>query len=128
VGIMGGGAILVVFVAMVTFFPAVLVVLHRRRTARVAASAQHSGDDVPMLRVVARQPAAVLLVAGLVTAGSLAGLSAIRFDYNRVNLQAKGTESVRWERRIMKSRRGGVGGPGTARSDPPPPRAAGGLC
>src|SRR5262249_57510322 len=34
-GIIAGIAILVAFVAMLTFFPAVLVVLHRRRTARL---------------------------------------------------------------------------------------------
>jgi hypothetical protein len=119
-GVIAGIAILVAFVAMLTFFPAVLVVLHRHRRARIAASpsAQSASDDVPVLRLAARQPAAVLLVAGLVTAGALAGLSAIRFDYNRLNLQAKGTESVRWERRIMESRRSGFAALATADSLP----------
>src|SRR5262249_23530385 len=119
-GVIAGIAILMAFVAMLTFFPALLLVLHRRRPARIAASssAQHARDDVSVVRLIARQPVAVLLVAGVVTAGSLAGLPAIHFDYNRLNLQAKGTESVRWERRIMKSRRSGFAALDTVDSIP----------
>src|SRR5262249_25327037 len=70
-GVIAGIAILVAFVAMLTFFPAVLLLLHRRRSARIAASssAQHASDDVAVLRLVVRQPAAVLVAAGVVTAG-----------------------------------------------------------
>jgi len=119
-GFIAGTAILVAFVAMMTLFPAVLVVLHRRTRTRIEASAaaQAAREDVPALRFLDRQPASILLAAALLTGASLAGLSAIRFDYNRLNLQARGTESVRWERRIMESRRSGFAALATADSLP----------
>jgi uncharacterized protein len=48
-----------------------------------------------------RFPTAVLAVAGLATAASLWAIPYVGFDYNLLNLQAKGTESVLWEKRIL---------------------------
>lgn len=43
----------------------------------------------------------LLVVAGLCTAAGLVALTTISFDYNILNLQARGTESVEWEKRII---------------------------
>ena len=56
---------------------------------------------VPVLDRVTRYPKAVLTVAGLATAASLWAIPHVGFDYNLLNLQAKGTESVMWEKRIL---------------------------
>src|SRR5262249_46016455 len=58
---------------------------------------------VPFVDQITRHPRIVLAVAGLVTALSLWGLRYVHFDYNLLNLQAAGTESVVWERRILAS-------------------------
>jgi len=43
----------------------------------------------------------VLIGAGLATALAIWAIPRVGFDYNVLNLQAKGTESVAWERRIL---------------------------
>jgi predicted RND superfamily exporter protein len=43
----------------------------------------------------------VLAAAGAVTVASALALPWVGFDYNLLNLQAKGTESVAWEKRIL---------------------------
>ena len=43
----------------------------------------------------------VLIGAGIATALSIWAVPRVGFDYNVLNLQAKGTESVAWERRIL---------------------------
>ncbi len=56
------------------------------------------------------------MLAGVVTLASLAAFPSVRFDYNRLALQAKGAESVTWEHEIMKSRRSGFAALATADS------------
>jgi hypothetical protein len=43
----------------------------------------------------------VLVLAALLTLASAWGLRYVRFDYNLLNLQADGTESVVWEKRVL---------------------------
>ena len=118
-GFIAGISVLVAFVAMMTLFPAALLVLPRRRGRPRPAgviSAASIRDEVPAIQRLLRHPTPVLLVAGLVTAASLAAVPSVRFDYNRLALQAKGTESVTWEQEIMKSRRSGFAALATADS------------
>ena len=110
-GFIAGIAIVMAFVAMITLLPALLVLLHRRR-----AAAPERDEDVGLLRRVRRHPWPVVVVAAVLTAGSLLAVPSVRFDYNRLNLQAKGTESVTWERRIMESRRSGFAALASART------------
>jgi hypothetical protein len=106
-GFIAGTAILLSWVAMTTVFPAALVVLDRRRgepaghTLPRALSLEHV--RVPFVEHVAGHTRLVLTVTlGL---SLLAGWGAthVTFDYNLLNLQAKGTESVVWERRILET-------------------------
>ncbi|HTO13643.1 MAG TPA: MMPL family transporter [Candidatus Binatia bacterium] len=101
-GFIAGVAILMAFVSMLTLLPAVLVLLRRHR-----APAAGGQDEVRLLRRLGRHPVPILVVAAALTGGALLALPAVRFDYNRLNLQAKGTESVIWERKIAESRRSG---------------------
>src|SRR5262249_51439158 len=56
---------------------------------------------VPLLDRLTSYPATVLSLAGVATALSVWVLPSIGFDYNVLNLQATGTESVIWERRVL---------------------------
>ena len=117
-GFIAGVSILMAFAAMITLFPAVLVLLRRRALAR-AQVARRSGparQDVPLLEYLVRHRTPVLAAATLLTVYSLAVLPSVRFDYNRLNLQARGTESVIWERKIMASGRSGFAALTTADS------------
>ncbi|HXU89591.1 MAG TPA: MMPL family transporter [Methylomirabilota bacterium] len=108
-GFIGGMAIFVAFVAMVTLFPAVLVVLDARSDAPGGANASATSPaSRPGVRVLERLTARsrpIIVVAVVLTGLSLWALPMVRFDYNRLNLQAKGTESSAWERKIIASGR-----------------------
>ena len=108
-GFIAGMSILMAFVAMMTLFPAVLVILDRRTSPRVVLPAATSGGGRrPGVRTLERLTAyshTILVVTGVVTVLSLVALSMVRFDYNRLNLQAKRTESAVWELKILASGR-----------------------
>lgn len=103
-GLIGGTAILLAWLAMITVFPAALVLLDRRAPAptgpppRDPALARLS---VPLVERIAARPRTVLALAAALTLAALWGLRDVRFDYNLLNLQAEGTESVEWEKRIL---------------------------
>lgn len=101
-GFVSGTAILITFAVMLTFFPALLVLADRRRARPRRASAT-GAERVFLLERLARHRAAVLGAAGLLTAVSLWALRGVEFDYNLLNLQAKGTESVIWEQKLLAS-------------------------
>jgi hopanoid biosynthesis associated RND transporter like protein HpnN len=104
-GFIAGTAILMAWLGMMTLFPALLVVvdLHHAVRPRNQAPRAHALEriNVPVLDRLTRYPKAVLTIAGVATAASLWALPHVSFDYNLLNLQPKGTESVIWEKRIL---------------------------
>src|SRR5262249_60789841 len=106
-GWVAGPALVMAALATLTVFPALLALAARLR-ARWAhpgapASAHRAPSGVPWLEAAMRHPAPILLASGLVTALALWGARDVEFDYNLLDLQAKGTESVAWERRIIET-------------------------
>src|SRR5881275_754983 len=85
-GFIAGTAILLSWVATMTVFPATLAL------ERV---------HVPLVERIMTYPKTVLVFAVLLTGVSAWGLKYIQFDYNLLHLQASGTESVVWERKIL---------------------------
>jgi hopanoid biosynthesis associated RND transporter like protein HpnN len=116
-GLVSGIAILMAFLAMLTLFPASLVLLDRYggTTRRGAGPAEW-----PLARWLLRLAAApgwILTGAALLTALALAAAPRVRFDENMLRLQARGTESVRWEERMLAGAgRSGVSALATADS------------
>ncbi|MGH7331531.1 MAG: MMPL family transporter, partial [Candidatus Rokuibacteriota bacterium] len=106
-GFISGVSILLAWVAMMTVFPAVLVIVDRRRAATAGAAIPRAmrleSIHVPLVDQITRHPRMVLAVAAVLTLLALWGVRNVRFDYNLLNLQAAGTESVVWERRILSS-------------------------
>jgi hopanoid biosynthesis associated RND transporter like protein HpnN len=106
-GFVAGTAILLSWLAMMTVFPAALVVVDRRHEAPAAPAVPRAmrleSVRVPLVEQITRHPRSVLVIAGLLTALSLWGIRSVHFDYNLLNLQAAGTESVVWERRILSA-------------------------
>jgi hopanoid biosynthesis associated RND transporter like protein HpnN len=113
-GFISGTAILLAFVSMLTVFPAVLLLIERRqkapRLARSAGGPTPQGEPnppgselsrlrVPALEWVVRYPKTIIIASVLVTGASLWAAPRVGFDYNLLNLQADGTESVVWERK-----------------------------
>jgi uncharacterized protein len=104
-GFIAGTSILLAWLSMMTLFPAVLMIVDRRHLARARAhrprAQQIERIRVPLLDRVTDYPVTVLVSASVATGLALWALPSLDFDYNLLNLQAKGTESVVWERRIL---------------------------
>ncbi len=104
-GFIGGTAIVLSWLAMMTVFPAALVLVDRRHASRPAGAIPRAialeRVQVPLVERLAAYPKTVLALAVALTAVSVWGLRDVQFDYNLLNLQAEGTESVAWEKRIL---------------------------
>ena len=112
-GLISGTAILLAFLSMLTVFPAVLLLIERwqkaprlrpvpgRRDARLLdmRTSGPSQSQVPALASLVRYPKSIVAATILVTGASLWAAPQVGFDYNLLNLQADGTESVVWERK-----------------------------
>jgi uncharacterized protein len=104
-GFIAGSAIMLSWLSMMTLFPAVLVLVdsHHAERPRNQKPPAHQLERirVPLLDRLTRYPVAVLAAALVVTVAGAFALPWVGFDYNLLNLQAKGTESVAWEKRIL---------------------------
>jgi hopanoid biosynthesis associated RND transporter like protein HpnN len=113
-GFISGTAILLSFVSMVTVFPAAVLLIDRWHQARRLApvdgrsaaeappdlrAAERRESQVPALEWLIRFPKTIVTTTIVLTAASLWAAPRLSFDYNLLNLQAVGTESVVWERK-----------------------------
>src|SRR5262245_31600192 len=106
-GFIAGTSILLSWLSMMTLLPAVLVLVDRHHADRPHGQKppahQLERIHVPVLDRLTNYPVAVLTIAAVGTALSIWVLPSVGFDYNLLNLQAKGTESVVWERRVLSN-------------------------
>ncbi len=104
-GFIAGSAIMLSWLSMMTFFPAVLVIVDRHHAERPRNQKPRAHQlerlRVPLLDRMTGYPGSVLAAGAVVTVASALTLPWVDFDYNLLNLQAKGTESVAWEKRIL---------------------------
>ncbi len=104
-GFIAGISILLAWVGMMTLFPALLAFAdsHHADRPRSQKPRAHQLEriHVPVLDRLTAFPKAVLITAAVATALSAWAVIKVGFDYNVLNLQAKGTESVSWEKRIL---------------------------
>ena len=106
-GIIAGVGVLVCVVATFTVLPAMLVLLSRfRRKAAVVSPPSPglwSGISQVVKKVLFGYPRVILALTLFLCAASLYPLTRVRFDYNLMNLQARGLESVTYAQKLMKS-------------------------
>jgi len=104
-GFIAGTALALAWLAMMTVLPAALVLVDRRHAGRPAGTIPRAialeRVHVPFVERLVSYPKTVLVMAAALTVVSAWGLRYIQFDYNLLNLQAYGTESVVWEKRII---------------------------
>ena len=104
-GFIAGSALLLSWVAMMFVFPAVLMLVDRRHADRVGVTIPRAirleRMHVPFVDWITSHPKTVLATAALVAAISVYAFGQVRFDFNLLNLQARGTESVVWEKKIL---------------------------
>jgi hopanoid biosynthesis associated RND transporter like protein HpnN len=110
-GFIAGTAILLSWVSMMTLFPALILLFDRRHAARprdpVPRAIQLERIRAPFIEHLTRYPKTVVTAAAVVTVLSLIALPNVYFDYNLLNLQALGTESVIWEKKVLATGRSG---------------------
>jgi hypothetical protein len=97
-GFIAGSGILIGLVTSFTLLPALLAV--SAPYVRVYPGTWHTIPPDP-LRGLRRFPRMTLGLLALLTLAGLFFLPAPQFDYNLLRLQAKGTESVIWEYRLL---------------------------
>jgi hopanoid biosynthesis associated RND transporter like protein HpnN len=106
-GFISGIAILFAWLSMLTVMPACLVILDRRRASDTATTIPRAlaleRIHVPVIERIANYPRTVLVASAVLTVIAVWGLRGVEFDYNLLNLQADGTESVVWEKRIIET-------------------------
>jgi hopanoid biosynthesis associated RND transporter like protein HpnN len=102
-GFIAGTSLLLAWLSMMTVLPALVVLTTRGGRDRTHAPRDAGPSQVPFVAVVARHPVRVLGLAGVAAVLSLFTLRGVHFDYNLLHLQARGTESVEWEERILQA-------------------------
>jgi len=104
-GFIAGSSLLLAWVSMMFVFPAVLMLVDRRHLDRVGVTIPRAirleRMHVPFVDWITGHPKTVLAAAALVAAVSVYAFVQVRFDFNLLNLQARGTESVIWEKKIL---------------------------
>lgn len=102
-GFVAGLAIFMAFVAMVTLFPALLVLADRRSAATWTPRTSPPSAHAPSgwLMRITRYRGTILAAAVSLTALALWTAPRVDFNYNMLALQAHGVESVAWEERIL---------------------------
>lgn len=102
-GLIAGVGILLCFLAMFTIFPALLR-LFKPSHAHIATMESrhvHFFEERWAMPFV-RHPVATLVVAGVLTALSLAAILQMKFDYDLLKLQPRNAPSVQWAQRIVR--------------------------
>ena len=104
-GFISGTAILFAWVSMMTIFPATVMLVDRRHAVRPGGTMPRAialeSIHVPLVDRLTAYPRTVLAVAAGLTAAAALALGWVQFDYNLLNLQAEGTESVEWEKKVL---------------------------
>jgi len=99
-GFIAGTSIILAWFSMMTLLPALVLITGRGHVERRRETGPQA---VQLVARITRHPRVVVGLAALAAALSLVALRGVRFDYNLLHLQARGTESVDWEERILRS-------------------------
>ena len=104
-GLIASGGILLCLLATLTVLPSLVMVTEAYWPwrATVAEKPLLVGVFVGLGTVIGKARWILLVVFGLLTLGALVAMPTVSFDYNLLNLQAHGTESVEWELRIIEN-------------------------
>ena len=97
-GLIGGTGIIFCLISMLTVLPSLLLMAGRRNLFPLS---QPRMVTLPFMEKVISRPKSVLIVAVLLSALAYPGLQKVGFNYNLLDLQAKGLESVEYEHKLI---------------------------
>jgi len=102
-GIIAAGGVVICVIATFTVLPAMMILLERfRKPIQPASPSSH--DPHPLLQPLFNSPRAVIAVSLLVSLLCIYPALQSRFDYNLMNMQAKGLQSVEYAYKLMRSK------------------------
>lgn len=99
-GLIGGTGILLCLLAMLTVLPALLLVTGKKRPF---PSSRRKAVTLPVLGRLSGRPGRLLSLLAVLTLAALPGLFRTRFNYNLLELQARGLESVKYEKLLIQA-------------------------
>jgi hopanoid biosynthesis associated RND transporter like protein HpnN len=109
-GIIAGGGIVICVIVTFTVLPAMLVLLAKYRKSGTRDSGLGTGENKKQtpVRGIVKQllfdyPKLVIAITVVLCIASIYPLRRVTFDYNLMNLQAKGLESVTYAYKLMRS-------------------------
>lgn len=110
-GFIAGTGIIICLIATIFLLPSMIIIyekLKKKPGTRVFskfAPGYNSFDKVisPFFDILLRSPRLLIFIGSVITLLSTLLISNIRFDYNILNLQASGTESVDYEMKIINN-------------------------
>ncbi len=107
-GIIAAGGVFICVIATFTVLPAMLVLLVRFRKNSLTPSPQGEGKTVETgnskFHILFANPKGVIAATLLLSLICLYPTLTMRFDYNLMNLQAKGLQSVEYAYKLMRSK------------------------
>lgn len=99
-GLIAGTGIMLCLVNMLTVLPAMMVIRDRHKRPEDLHTTLRI--DLGWLGRIYDRPKIILAAVSAITITASAGLSKVGFDHNLLDLQAKGLESVVYEKKIME--------------------------
>ena len=104
-GIIAAGGVFICVLATFTVLPAMLVLLEPfRKPAPSPAASQSQPPRHPFFSMMFIHPRTVITATLLLSTACLYPAMTMRFDYNLMNLQAKGLQSVEYAYKLMRSK------------------------
>jgi hopanoid biosynthesis associated RND transporter like protein HpnN len=103
-GVIAGGGVVICVAVTFTVLPAMLVLLARHRKPRKPRVERPRPHLKRLSLILFGHPKVVIAGTAVLCVASLYPLSQIAFDYNLMNLQAKGLESVTYAYKLMRSK------------------------
>ena len=99
-GLIGGTGVLFCLISMMVVLPAMLLLAGKKN---LFPSSMPRITAMPLLERFFKRPKLVLIILLAVTLLGLPGLFKVRFNYNLLELQARGLESVEYERILIET-------------------------
>lgn len=97
-GIIAGGGVLLCWLSDMTVLPAIICLMDRETDAR---SLPHDLELAPWFSFIAKAPRGITLGMAAATGFLALGLSGLRYDYNLLNLQPVGLDSVQTQEKLV---------------------------
>jgi hopanoid biosynthesis associated RND transporter like protein HpnN len=105
-GWIAGSGILCCLVAELFLLPVLLLWLDRKKGGHPKTDGPKKAGSPRIERILgwpARHPGWIVPVAGCMTVAAVLPWGKVRFDYNLLHLQPKGTEAVEWELKLLEA-------------------------